>query len=425
MSSLHYKYVLVGGGVASSAAAQTIRERDPDGSTLLIGQEVNRPYHRPPLSKGYLRGQKAKSDLFTLPDDWFAQNRIDLRTGRRVTMLDVARNCIAMDNGQDVLFDRLLIATGGTPRKLKIPGVELPNVFYLRKIEDANRLHNAAQTALREGRPHERGRGRACVIGDGVLGVELAATLTQLGLAVDLVYTALHPWHKFAGETAGRFIGRYLEARGVKLHAMSAVTRLEGDGRVQRIVLGDGMAVACDLVVPAIGMESHKELLRGTAIASEKAILADAHCRTSAENIYAAGDCAAIFDGLFGKYRVLDHWDSAIETGRIAGMNMAGGDVAYASANYFFTDVFDLAVSVWGEARAVERRIVRGQQNPESPDFLEIGVAGDGRIAQILAVGHGGEDQMLRELVKRRVNVNGNEGAMRDPQWDLKELLAS
>ena len=424
MSSLHYKYVLVGGGVASSSAARAIRERDADGSMLLVGQEVNRPYNRPPLSKGYLRGQTPKAELFTLPDDWFVQNRVDLKTGRRVTMLDVARSSVSLDNGQDILFDRLLIATGGSARKLKIPGAELPNVFSLRQIEDADRLRNAVEQARREGRPHDRGRGRAGIIGDGVLGVELAATLTQLGLAVDLVFSASHPWHKFAGETAGRFMGRYLEAHGVKLHPGSNPVRLEGDGRAQRIVLGNGAtgSIDCDLIVAAIGMEPHRELVRGTSIAAEKAILADDHCRTSAEGIYAAGDCAAVYDSLFGKYRLVDHWESAIETGRLAGLNMAGGDVRYDWANHYFTDVFDLGVSVWGEARAVERRIVRGQQNPDAPDFLEIGVAADGRIAEIIAVGHAGEDDLLRELVKRRVNVSGREALLRDPQWELKGL---
>src|SRR5579863_6734954 len=160
MNNLHVKYLLVGGGLASSAAAQTIRSIDPEGSVLLIAQEVTRPYHRPPLSKEYLRRQKKRAELFTQEPGWFEKNHIELRTGRRVAHLDVARMTAIVNTGEEISFDRLLLATGATPMPLQVPGADLPNLFYLRTLDDAELLHHAIDKALHEGRTHARGRGR-------------------------------------------------------------------------------------------------------------------------------------------------------------------------------------------------------------------------------------------------------------------------
>lgn len=424
MNGLHVKYLLVGGGVASSAAAEAIRQRDREGSMLLVGQEVHRPYNRPMLSKDYLLGRAARSALFTHADKWFSENRVEMRTGRRAARLDAARRTVTLDSGEDVAFDNLLIATGASAKHLTIPGTELPNTFYLRTIDDADRLHHAIEKARNEGRRHETGRGRVAVIGASLLGVEVATTLRQLGLGVDLVFAAAHPWRKFAGETAGRFLTHYLvEKQGIKVRAQTVALRLEGDGRVQRVILSDGASLDVDFVVTAIGINPNKELLRNTSVAAEKAILVDGHCRTSDPDIYAAGDCAAVLDPRFGKYRLIDHLDSAVTTGRIAGTNMAGGDVTYDTVNNWSTDLAGLRASIWGEPRFVERRIVRGNPNIENPDFVEIGVAADGRIAQVLAFNHPGEDDLLAELVRQRLNVTDIESQLRDPLVPLGTLL--
>lgn len=423
MSRRHVKYVLVGGGAASSAAVQAIRRHDPEGSMVLIGQEVIRPYNRAPLSKEYLRGETRRERLFTVPDGWFTGHNVELHTGRRASSLDPARQCIALDNGEEIAFAKLLIATGTTPKPLTVAGSELPNVFYLRTLADADRLHNAVEKARQEGRPHERGRGRALVVGAGLLGVEVASTLEGLGLAVDLVFTGPYPWHTFAGENVGRFVGRRMEGRGLKLHPLCTPLRFEGDGRVQRAIVPDHPPIECDFVVPAVGTVPHRELLRGTSIAAEKAILVDERCRTSHPAIYAAGDCAAILDPLFGKYRWLDHWPSAIAMGEVAGTNMAGVERRYDDVNRYYSEAFGLSLSVWGDSRAIERRIVRGNLNPDAPDFIEFGVTGDGRLSQILAVNHAGEDEILRQLLARRLSTDGREAVLREPASDLRSLL--
>jgi 3-phenylpropionate/trans-cinnamate dioxygenase ferredoxin reductase component len=425
MNNLHVKYLLVGGGVASSSAAHAIRSLDREGSVLLVGLEVNRPYHRPPLSKEYLRRQKPRAELFAQGPEWFEKNHVELRSGRRVSHLDVPRMTAVLDNGDVFSFDHLLLATGATPTALQVPGAQLPNLFYLRTLDDCDKLHHAIDKAKHEGRPHERGRGKAVVIGGGVLGVELAASLTQMGLSVDLLLSRAHPWDKFAGDNTGRFVSVYLEKRGVRIHPESAPRKLEGDGRVQRVALPDGRTVECDFAVAAVGATPNMDLLHGTPIAAGRAILADEHCRTSVPGIYAAGDCAAVFDPLFGKHRVLDHWDNAMVTGALAGRNMAGIDEAYSAVNYFFSDVFELSLSGWGDSRHIDRRLLRGTPNVDAPDFVEFGLAADGRIVQVLAVGHAGEDETLRDLVGKRVQVNGNEELLKDPRSNLRKLVGN
>jgi 3-phenylpropionate/trans-cinnamate dioxygenase ferredoxin reductase subunit len=419
MSNLHVKYLLVGGGVASSSAAQAIREIDAEGAVLLVGQEVNRPYHRPPLSKQYLRRETDRAQLSTLPIGWFPQHHVELRTGRRVVQLDTSRQVAFLNDGEEVAYDRLLLATGSSPIHLDVPGATLPNVFYLRTIEDADRLLNAIEKAKREGRPnHLGGHGRVAIVGGGLLGVELAGSLMQLELAVDLV-SSKHPWDHFAGENTGKFLSLVLQKHGVRVHAGARPERLEGDGRVQRVVLNDGTTLHCDFAVVAIGTAANKELVRNTPIGVGRAILVDEHCRTNVPNIYAAGDCSALLDPLFAKHRVIDHWENAVVTGRLAGRNMAGIDEPYSETNRFTTRVFDLDVTVWGEPRLVDRRLLRGTPNVDAPSFSEIGVAADGRVAQVVAVGNVTEHEALRDLVSRRFAIDGNEERIKDPAAPL------
>jgi NADPH-dependent 2,4-dienoyl-CoA reductase/sulfur reductase-like enzyme len=261
------------------------------------------------------------------------------------------------------------------------------------------------------------------VIGSGLLGVELAASLTQVGLEVDLLIKGEHPWSRFAGETTARWVSRYLEQHQVTVRAHGAPLRLEGDGRVQRVVLPDQTVLPCDFAVAAVGISANKELLRGTPIAAEKAILTDEYCRTNVEGIYAAGDCAALFDPLFGKHRLLDHFDSARGVGSLAGRNMAGAGEAYTDVSHFWTEIFDVTLDAWGESRHVHHRLVRGNTSPESPDFVEFGLSADNRISQVVAVNHAADLDVLRELIKRRASIAGREELLKDPTSRLDELL--
>jgi 3-phenylpropionate/trans-cinnamate dioxygenase ferredoxin reductase subunit len=424
MGILHVKYLLVGGGVASSAAAEAIRELDAEGDLLLVGQEINRPYRRTQLCREFLRGQVARESLFTQPAEWFVGHKIQLRTGRRAAHLDTSRNCVTLNSGEEISFDRLLIATGGTPAPLVAAGAHLPNLFYLRTLEDAERLQHAIDKARHEGRPHHGGRGRVVVIGGGPLGLELAGSLAQRGLHVDFALARDFPCDPFFGEATGRCILRLLEKHGIVVHPRGSVLRLEGDGRVQRALLADGASIDCDFAVAAVGLHISKDFLRGTPVAAEKAILVDEHCRSSLPDIFAAGDCAAVLDPLFGKHRMMHHWETAALTGRLAGTNMAGGEARFDAITHFRGRVLNLDIDIWGEPRRVDHRIIRGTTSGESPRFVEIGIAADHRIAQVLAIGDCDDPQSLAELVRRRLAVQADQDRLMDPAVPLQQILS-
>ena len=293
---------------------------------------------------------------------------------------------VTLDNGRDISYDRLLLATGCSATRLAIPGATLPNLFYVRTLDDVERIGHAIDQARAEGRAHANGRGQVAVIGGGVLGVELAGTITSMGLAVHLITGPEHPWHRFAGDPAGRFVTRYLQRHGIEVFNGQRAVALEGDGRVQRVVLNDGQSILCDFAVAAVGAVANRDLLRNTPLPAEKAILVNDHCQTIDEHVYAAGDCAAVFDPLFGKHRIIDNHANAVFSGNLAGTNMAGGDARYDVVNSYTTRVLSLTATVFGEPRLVDRRIVRGSTAGDTANFAEIGIAGDGRIAAVLAV---------------------------------------
>ena len=417
MARTHFKYLLAGGGTAAMAAAAAVRHLDPTSPVLMVGQEPVRPYHRSPLSKAYLARRQPRPELFERPDDWFARHAVQLRTGRRVAHLDTARRAVTLDDGQEVGYDHLLLATGATAAKLDVPGAALPNLFYCRTLADVDRLGHAIDVARAANK-----QPRVTVVGGGVLGVELAGTLTELGAAVTLACGSAHPWRPFAGEPAGQHLARHLARHGVDVRPNRRAVALDGDGRVQRVRLDDGTTLACDLAVAAVGSTVPRDLLRNTPVRAETAVLVDAACRTSEPHVYAAGDCSALLDPRFGKHRVVDHHDHAVLTGTIAGTNMAGGTAAYDAVTRWTTTVLGLTAVVFGDARRVDRRLVRGSASDDTTGFVEVGLAADGRVAQVVAIGRGNgaaDVEGLHRLVANRVAINGNAEQLKDPAVPL------
>lgn len=420
MQRQHVNYLLVGGGIAAHEAARAIRSRDTGSSVLMVAREAARPYRRPELSKSYLLRKVPRESIFVDNVRWQEQNNIALRTGTSASQIDCSRHTVLLGSGDEIVYDRLLIATGCAPRKLNVPGESMPNVHSLRNVSDADRLLHAVDTARQEGLPlpgDPKLRGRAVVVGGGLLGVEVAASLKTLGMHVDLVVGRSHPWAHYAGEAVGRVVTRSLEAHGITLHLDRAVDRFEGDGRVQRVILSDGTRIDTNLAVVCIGVDPTQELLRNTPIASEKAILVDQQCRTNVPDVFAAGDCASAFDPLFGRHRHFPHWNQAAMLGAVAGDVMAGGDRTLDSSVGIDSHWFELTGFICGERKHIDRRILR--QTPEK--IVEFGISGDGRLSQVVAVGDI-EHKAVRLLIAGRVQTSGREEAFKDPNVDLRAL---
>lgn len=420
MQRQHVNHLLLGGGIAAHEAARSIRSRDTGGSIVMIAREAARPYRRPELSKSYLLRKLPRESIFVDNARWHEQNHVTLRTGTSATQIDTNRHTVNLSSGDEIVYDSLLIATGCAPRRLNVPGEVLPNVHTLRNVNDADRLLHAIDSARLEGLPlpNDRAhRGRAVVIGSGLLGVEVAASLKTIGMHVEVVVGRPYPWSHYAGDAVGRVIARSLDSHGIVLHNDRPVARLEGDGRVQRVILSDGTRIDTNLAIVCAGVDPTQELLRNTPIASEKAILADEHCRTNVESIFAAGDCAAAFDPLFARHRHFPHWNHAAMLGAVAGDVMAGGDRVVDSSIAIESDWFELSGFICGERKHINRRILR--QTPEK--IVEFGIANDGRLSQVVAVGDI-DQKSARSLIAKRVQTNGREEQFKDPNVELRSL---
>jgi 3-phenylpropionate/trans-cinnamate dioxygenase ferredoxin reductase subunit len=408
MSHSHFRYVLVGGGVAAESAAAAIRGVDPVSPVLVVGREPSRPYDRRTLSKSLVARDRHHVGDFLKPSTWFADQGVELRTGRRVSHLETGRQSVVLDNGQDVGYDALLLATGASPARLDVPGASLPNLFYLRTLADADRLGHAVDVCKAAG--HKS----VAVIGGGVLGTEVAQTLTKAGLAVQLIVGRPHPWGRFAGDSVGQFVTRALRRTGIEVLNHRRAVALSGDGRVQRVLLDDGNSVPCDFAVAAVGSVVERDLLRGTPLRAETAVLIDDRCQTVDPHVYAAGDCSAVFDPAFGKHRIVDHWDHAIGTGTVAGTNMAGGDARYTGSDRYTTSAGGTEVLVTGEPRLVDRRFLRGSSAGDDAAFVEFGVAADGRLASAVIVRPEPDAAQIEKLVRSRATVLGRQDQLAD-----------
>lgn len=429
MANGHVKYLLLGGGSAAASAAEAIRRHDPVGEVLLVSTESLRPYQRPPLARGYLRRELRLDELFVHPAEWYTRNNITLRTGIRALALDTHKRAVTLSDSSEVLYDKLLIATGASSRHLEIPGDRvgaiLPGAMHLRTIEDVERIHHAADVAL------SSGRGKVAVIGCTLLAAEIAASLRlrknnpapvnaaglPTGPAKPLEVTLICPREQLfpglSGDHVSKLIVRSLEQLGVSVLLNHPVTSLEGDGRVQRVVDGAGHApVACDFAVIAEGFIPSKDLLRGTAIAAEKAILTDVQGRTNLPDVYAAGECAAMFDPVFGKHRVLDHWDVTLSRGLTAGANMAMGNEPWQGITVNRADIGPARLVIMGEPRFAERRLIRdlGEQG-----LAELALDRQGRVCAAALLNYRPPESQIDTLIRGQQPVLGREDDLRDP----------
>src|SRR5437867_6963882 len=272
---------IVGASLAGSSAAATLREEGFDGRTVLIGAEPQPPYDRPPLSKNYLRGTTPFEKTLLRPPEFYREHDIEMRLGSTVVKVDPEKRMLALQDGERLEFDQLLVATGGRNRRFPIPGLDLPGVYDLRTVADADRIRDAIA----------RG-GRAVVVGMGFIGAEVAASMRQCGLEVTAVEPFKTPLYRALGEEIGRVVEGLHRDHGVELVLGDAVAAFEGAGRVERVVTQHGRRIECDLAVFGLGIEPATELVAGTGVRIDNGIVVDEYCRTNAPGIFAAADVA-------------------------------------------------------------------------------------------------------------------------------------
>ncbi len=401
-------HVIVGASLAGTAAAGALRREGFDGRVVLVGDEPDPPYERPPLSKEYLRGEKPAEDLRLREEGWWDENDVELRLSTRVVRLDPAAREVELSDGERLGYDRLLLATGARNRPLSMPGGGLAGVFQLRTLEDADRLREASRAGA-----------RAVVVGAGFIGMEVAASLRSLGLDVTVVEVFEAPLVRAIGAEMGRVLEAIHRDRGVAFRFGEGVERLEGDGRVGRVVTTGGEAIDADLVVAGVGVRPNAELAEDAGLPVDNGILVNERLETNVPGVFAAGDVANHEHPVFGRRIRVEHFDNASRMGAAAAGNMLGRGASFDDAHWFWSDQYEHTIDHAGFAPEWDQVVVRG--SVEERDFVAFYLK-DGLLRAAFGVDRGRDVRRARDLIRAGRPVDPER--LRDPEVDLKKLAS-
>jgi len=402
-------FLLVGGGMAAAHCAAELRKRGAGGSILLAGREPAPPYERPPLSKEYVRGESSREDAHVNPVVWYEQNGVELLTGINVMSLDPAARTAKLQGGEEVGFEKALLATGAMVNILRVEGAENEGIHYLRAFGNADAIRADAEAAE-----------HVVLIGGSYIGCEVAASLTAKGVRCTIVMLEQATLSRTFGEDAGRWFQARLEEHGVTVHGGEELDAFEGDGRVRAVLTKSGRAIECDAVVVGAGVRPDAMLAQRAGLEVEDGIVCDAKLMTSAEGIFAAGDCCSYESVLHGRRIRIEHWDVAMQQGMHAAGNMLGEDRDYDVVPYFFSDLADWAsLEYIGPAREWEEEIWRGDR--EAGEF-SVWYLKDGRVAGALSVGRSEDLAEARRLLAGGVDVSAARDLLADPDSDLASI---
>jgi 3-phenylpropionate/trans-cinnamate dioxygenase ferredoxin reductase subunit len=332
-------FIIVGGGLAGAVAAQTLREEGFDGRITLLGAEQHRPYERPPLSKDYLQGKADRDSVFVHPKQWYADHAVELRLGTAVTAIDPVPQTLTTATGARLSYDKLLLATGSTPRRLSLPGADLDGVHYLRNLEDSDRIKAGFAQAR-----------RVAIVGAGWIGLETAAAAHHAGLDVTLLESAEMPLLRVLGPEAAPIFADLHRDHGVDLRCQVSVAELTGrNGAVTGVNLTDGSRIDADLVLVGIGITPNTQLAEQAGLDVDNGIIVDEHLRTSNADVFAAGDVANAYNPRLERHLRVEHWENARRQGATAAKAMLGQDAIDTRPSYFFSDQYDLGMEYTGD----------------------------------------------------------------------------
>ena len=404
-STEHAEYVFIGGGLTNATAAKTLREKDTNGRIVIVSAESHVPYHRPPLSKEYLRGKADFADAQIAPAEDYASQKIELRLGVRATEIDVKNRSVTLDNGDILTFDKLCLATGASAKPLdpeKTPGADAYNVLKLRTVGDSDRL-----------REHLRPDARVVVLGAGYIGMEVAAVARQKGLDVTVIDTNEHPWSKNTSPLFGDFLRRYYEAQGVRflLKDSVAVINKDASGNATSVLTKSNVTIPCDFVVAGVGARLNLDLAQKAGLKTDEkdGVAVNEFLETETEGIYAAGDIACFDDPVLGKSWHVEHWQNAEWHGQIVGTNMAaktpGERIAYDHIPYFFSDEFDLHMTLRGDPQAGKTSFIVGSTDVTTDRFLELYLREDGTLAMGLLISKNEDETATSDLLEKLIRA--------------------
>ena len=374
------KYVILGGGMAAGYAATELAERGLRGGELtIISADDALPYERPPLSKGFLAGKDSETGILINGADWYREHGIEVMLNTVVESVDLPGKALGTASKQKFQFDNLLIATGARPRTLRVPGNELANIFYLRSMDDSRKIRSAAEKAK-----------RAAVIGNGFIGMEVAAVLAQKKIHTTMVFPEERVWKRVFTPEMSAFFEKYYKDRGVEILAESSVAGFEGKGAVIAAALDGGRTISCDMAVAGVGVAPVTELFAESGILGRDGVEVNEYLETAAPGVYAAGDAANYPDTIFEKRRRVEHWDNAVSQGQHWARVVTGDRQPFVHVPYFFSDIFDLSYEFWGDPEGATQTVARGDLS--APSFSVWWIKGE-RLAAAFVMNRPDEER--------------------------------
>lgn len=419
MVDAHQTFVIVGAGLAGAKAAETLRSEGFTGRVILIGDERDHPYERPPLSKGYLIGSAERDSAFVQQPGWYAEHDVELHLGQPVVHLDRAAHTITLGDGTTLIYDKLLLATGSEPRRLDIPGTDLAGVHHLRRLAHADRLKHVLTSLGRE-------NGHLVIAGAGWIGLEVAAAARGYGAEVTVVEHSATPLHAVLGPELGAVFTDLHAEHGVRFHFGARLTEITGqDGMVLAAVTDDGQEHPAHDVLAAIGAAPRTALaeIAGLALAGREeggGVAVDASLRTSDPDIYAAGDVANAEHPLLGGRLRVEHWANALNGGPAAARAMLGREVSYDRIPYFFSDQYDLGMEFSGHAApgSYDQVVCRGDVGKRQ--FIAFWLR-EGRVLAGMNVNVWDVTEHIQQLIRSGRSVDPD--ALSDPAVPLASFL--
>jgi 3-phenylpropionate/trans-cinnamate dioxygenase ferredoxin reductase component len=403
-------YVIIGASLTGAKAAEALRAEGFGGRVIMVGEESERPYERPPLSKAVLLRAKPPEVAYVHEPGWYDDNGVELRLDTRATALDRLRHEVTLGDGERLAYTKLLLATGARARRLSLPGNDLDGVCYLRTIRESIRLRDT----LAEGM-------QVVVIGTGWIGLETAAAARSRGADVTLVGPAMHPLYAVLGPKVGDLFAQLHRDRGVDLKLGSAVREFRGSaGRVSTVVTERGDELPADLVIVGVGIQPNTELAEAAGLDVVNGVVVDARLRTSDPDIFAAGDVADGFNPLLGVRVRVEHWANALNGGPAAARSMLGQEVVYDRVPYFFTDQYDLGMeySGWSPPGTYDEVRFRGEVG--KGEFIAFWLK-EGRVRAGMNVNVWDVTEPIQALIRSGRPVN--QAKLADPDTPLEEVV--
>ena len=399
--------VIVGAGHAGGQVAASLRQLKYEGPITLIGSEQYVPYQRPPLTKEYLRGEEGLDRVTLRPEAFYEKNDVSLTLGRRVQSIDRDQKLVVLDGDEDLLYDKLVLATGSTPILPPIPGADLQGVHLLRTIDDVDAIVEELESTSNIG-----------IIGGGYIGLEAAASFRHLGMNAAVVEMEDRLLKRVATAELADFYAGLHRQNGVDIHLDSQVTWICGDtsGRVESLVVSDGAKLDLNLVIVGVGIRPNTELASEAGLSVENGIRVNEHCETDDPSIYAVGDCTNHPNPLIDRRLRLESVPNAMEQARVAAANIVGTPTTYASFPWFWSDQYDLKLQMVGFATDRDESVTRGER--ESNSFAEFHLK-DGVLVGADAINSPREFMAARQLCGKTVDAQ----SLRDTSVDLRSLL--